>query len=175
MPCEAEIIGLSVPLSSMNSPKLLSSLSPTGRSRLTGCRPIFNTRRTSSMLISADAGDLLRRRLAAQFLQQPLGNVAQPREHVDHVDRNANRAGLIGDGPSDRLPNPPGGIGRKLVAAAIFVFIDRPHQARISFLDQVQEAQAAVAIFLGDRHDQPQIAAGKLPLDLLEILELPAP
>ena len=118
-------------------------------------------------------GGFFGRRLAAQLLLQPLGDVAQPREHVDHVDRDADRAGLIGDGPGDRLPNPPGGIGRKLVAAAIFELVDRPHQAGVPFLDQVQEAQAAVAILLGDRHDQPQVAAGKLPLDLFVIVELP--
>ena len=32
------------------------------------------------------------------------------RQHVDHVDRNANRAGLIGNGPGDRLANPPRGV-----------------------------------------------------------------
>ncbi len=37
--------------------------------------------------------------------------------------------------------------------------VDRSHQAGVAFLDQVQEAQAAIAILLGDRHDQPQIAS----------------
>ena len=36
--------------------------------------------------------------------------------------------------------------------------IDRSHQARVPFLDQVQEAEATVAVFLGDRNDQSQVA-----------------
>jgi hypothetical protein len=86
------------------------------------------------------------------------------REHVDHVHRNADRPRLVGDGPGDRLANPPRGIGAELEAAAILVLVDRPHQPGVSFLNQVEEAQAAIAILLGDRHHQPQVAAGKLPL-----------
>ena len=56
---------------------------------------------------------------------------------------------------------------RELEAAAIFVLVDRSHQAGVAFLNQVQEAQAAVAILLGDRHDQPQVAAGEFALDAL--------
>ena len=77
---------------------------------------------------------------------------------VDHVHRHANRAALVGDGPRDRLANPPGGVGAELVAAGVFELIDGPHQAGVAFLDQVEEGQAAVAIFLGDRDDQPQVA-----------------
>jgi len=118
------------------------------------------------------AGRLFGRRLAPHFLQQSLRNVSQPREHVDHVDGNPDRAGLIGDRAGNRLANPPGGIGGELIAAAIFVFINRPHQARVPLLNQIEEAQSAIAIFLRDRDDQPQVAAGELPLYLLEILEL---
>ena len=61
---------------------------------------------------------------------------------LDHVHRNADRPGLVGDGPRDRLADPPGGVRRELVAAAVLVLVDRPHQARVAFLDQVEEAQA---------------------------------
>ena len=117
-------------------------------------------------------GRLLGRRLAAQLLQEPLRHVPQLAHHVDHVDRDADRAGLIGDRPGDRLANPPGGVGGELEAAAVLVLVDRPHQAGVALLDQVQEAQAAVAVLLGDRDDQPQVAAGELPLDLLVVLVL---
>ena len=112
-------------------------------------------------------GRFLDRRLAAQLLQQLPRNVPHPRHRFDHVDRNADRAALIGHGPGDRLANPPGGVGAELEAAAIFELIDRPHQAGVAFLDQVQEAQAAVAILLGDRHDQPQVAFRQAALGLL--------
>ncbi len=111
-------------------------------------------------------GRLLDRRLAAHLLQQLLGDVAQLRHRLDHVDRDADGAGLVGDGPGDRLANPPGRVGAELVAAAIFVLVHRPHQAGVAFLDQVEEAQAAVAVLLGDGDDQPQVAAGQVALGL---------
>ena len=49
MPLLAFLMGLSLVWSSTNSPKEQSSLSPTGRSRLTGCRPMSRTRRASSI------------------------------------------------------------------------------------------------------------------------------
>ena len=45
--------GLPARSSSMKSPKLLSSVSPTGRSRLIGWRLIFSTRRVSASVMSA--------------------------------------------------------------------------------------------------------------------------
>ena len=66
---------------------------------------------------------------------------------------------MIGDRAGDRLANPPRRVGAELIAAAIFVLIDRAHQAGVSFLDDVQESQAAIAVFLGDRDDQAQVSA----------------
>ena len=57
---------------------------------------------------------------------------------------------------------------RELEAAAVLVLVDRPHQAGVAFLDQVEEAQAAVAVLLGDRDHEPQVAAGKFALDVFE-------
>jgi hypothetical protein len=71
------------------------------------------------------------------------------------VNRDADRPALIGKRPGDCLANPPRGIGRELVPSAEFKLLDRAHQAGISFLNQVQEAQAAIAVALGDRNDQP--------------------
>ena len=84
---------------------------------------------------------------------------AELRQHVDHVHRNANRAGLVGNRTGDRLANPPRGIRAELVAAAVFVLVNRAHQAGVPFLNQVEERQAAVAIFFGDADHQPQVAA----------------
>ena len=69
-----------------------------------------------------------------------LRDVAQLAHRLDHVHRDADRAGMIGDGAGDRLANPPRRVGAELVAAAIFVLVDRPHQAGVAFLDDVQEA-----------------------------------
>ena len=42
-----------------------------------------------------------------------------------------------------RLADPPGGVGRELVAAAIVELLDRADQPQRALLDQVQERQAA--------------------------------
>ena len=73
------------------------------------------------------------------------------------MHRDADGAGLIRDGARDRLPDPPRCVGRELVAAAVFELIDGFHQADIAFLDQVQELQAAVGVFLRNRDHQAQV------------------
>jgi hypothetical protein len=65
------------------------------------------------------------------------------------MDGDADGARLVGDRARNRLPDPPGGIDRELVAAPVLEFIDRLHQSDIAFLDQVKELQAAVGVWLG--------------------------
>ena len=117
-------------------------------------------------------GDFFRIRLAAEFLDEVGGHRTDPAHRVDHVHRQADRAALVGDGPGDRLANPPRGVGRELVAALVFELVDGPHQARVAFLDQVEEAQAAVAVALGDRDDQPQVGGREDPLGVVVLLAL---
>ena len=79
---------------------------------------------------------------------------------------DADGARLIGDRAGDRLADRPGAIGGKLVAAAILELIDRLHQADIAFLDQVEELQAAIRVFLGDRDHEAQVRLHHLLLGL---------
>ena len=112
-------------------------------------------------LIDREAGQrggFLDRRFATFLLNQGAGDRADPAHGFNHVDGDADRAALIGDRPGDRLANPPGGVGRELVAAGVLELVDGPHQAGVAFLDQVEEAQTAVAVSLGDGNDQPQVA-----------------
>ena len=109
-------------------------------------------------------GQLLRRRLAADLVQHLPRRAHQLVDRLDHVHRNADRARLVGDRAGDRLADPPRGIGRELVAAAILELIDRLHQADVAFLDQIQELQPAIGVFLGDRDHQPQIGLDHLLL-----------
>ncbi len=76
---------------------------------------------------------------------------------LDHVHRDTDGARLVGDRAGDRLANPPGGVGRELVAAAVFELVHRLHQADVAFLDQVEELQATVGVLLGDGDDQAQV------------------
>src|SRR5262249_25884287 len=116
-------------------------------------------------------GGLFNAGLASHLLEQLLGNVAKLAHRLDHFDGDGDGSRLVGDGPGNRLPDPPRGIGAELVTAAIFVFVDGPHQARIALLDQIQEAQAPIAVFLGDADHQAQISAGQITFGLLVLRE----
>ena len=115
----------------------------------------------------AQFGHFFQGRLAAFGMHQVAIDVADLAHFFDHVDRHADRAALIGDGAADGLANPPRRVGRETEAAGVFELVHRPHQPRVAFLDQVQKAQAAVAVAFGDGNDQAkvagdQVAAGRL-------------
>ena len=116
-------------------------------------------------------GDLFDGRLATQLLQQRLLDIAQFGHRLDHVHGHANRACVIRDGTGDRLTNPPSGVGREFVAALVFVLVDRAHQTSVAFLDDVEEGKSAIAILLGNRNHQTQVAAGKIALGLFVLAE----
>ena len=78
-------------------------------------------------------------------------------DRLDHVHRNTDRARLVGDRAGDGLANPPGGVGRELVATAVFELVHRLHQADVAFLDQIEELQATVGVLLGNRDHEAQV------------------
>ncbi len=121
---------------------------------------------------SGPLGHIFRIRLAAELLHELGRHGTHPAHRVDHVDRQPDRAALVGNRPRDRLANPPRGVGRELVSALVFELVDGPHQAGVAFLDQVQEAQAAIAIPFGDRHDQPQVGGREHSLGLIVLVAL---
>jgi hypothetical protein len=83
---------------------------------------------------------------------------------LDHVHRDADRAGLVGNRARHGLPDPPGRVGRKLVALAIVELLDRADQTERAFLDQVEEAEPAAEVGLGDRDHQPEVRLDHLRL-----------
>src|SRR5437870_565034 len=110
--------------------------------------------------------DLLRGRLAAQLLHELARGPDELVDGLDHVHGDADRARLVGDGSGNGLPDPPGGVRRELVAAAVLELVDGLHESDIAFLDQVQELQAAVGVLLCDRDDQAQVRLDHLLLGL---------
>ena len=96
------------------------------------------------------------------------------------MDRDADRAGLIGDGAADGLANPPGGVGGKFVPLFVLELVHRLHQTDVALLDQIQKGQAAVGVAFGDGDHQTQVGLGHAgfglfadlftPLDLLQNL-----
>src|SRR5258708_31819835 len=109
-------------------------------------------------------GNLFRRGLAAQFLHQLARRADQLVASLYHVHRNADGAGLVGDGAGNRLPNPPRRVRGELIAPAILELVDGLHQADVAFLDQVEELQSAVGVFLGDGNHQAQVGFDQLAL-----------
>src|SRR5258708_2516046 len=97
-----------------------------------------------------------RRRAAELRPERALGAV-QLLHPLDDVDRHADRSRLVGERPRDGLADPPGRVGRELVAAAPVELLDGADQAERALLDQVEERQALVAVVLGDRDDQAQV------------------
>src|SRR5436190_11485526 len=111
-------------------------------------------------------GQLLRRRLAADLVQHLAAGADDLVDRLDHVHPDADGPRLVGDRAGDRLPDPPRRLGGGLVAAAVLELVDRLHQADVAFLDQVEELQAAVGVFLGDRDDETQVRLHHLLLRL---------
>src|SRR6476646_4647236 len=109
-------------------------------------------------------GDLFRRGLAAEFLHQLSRRADQLVDGLDHVHRNADGAGLVGDGARNGLADPPRGVRRKFVAAAVLEFVHGLHQADVAFLNQVEKLQAVVGIFFGDRDYKAQVGFNQLAL-----------
>src|SRR5215207_6168841 len=111
-----------------------------------------------------DLGDLLRGRLAAELGDQLALRAADLVELLDDVDRDADRARLVGQRASDRLADPPGRVGRELEALAVVELLRGTHQAERALLDQVEERKPLVAVVLGDRDDQAQVGLDHLLL-----------
>ena len=102
-------------------------------------------------------GQLFGRGLAAQVLQQLTLDAAELVDHLDHVHRDADGAGLVGHGAGDGLADPPGRVGGELVTLGVVELFDRADQAQVAFLDQVEERHAAAGVALGQRHHQAQV------------------
>ena len=77
-------------------------------------------------------GDLVRRGFAPVLLYEAAADAHQLVDGLDHVDGDADRARLIGDGAGDGLPYPPGGVGGELVALPVVELLDRADSGRCS-------------------------------------------
>ena len=80
------------------------------------------------------------------------------------MHRDADGPRLVGDRSGDRLPDPPGGVGREFVAAAVLELVHRLHQADVPFLNEIKELQAAVRVLLGDRDHEAEVGLHHLLL-----------
>ena len=90
-------------------------------------------------------------------------------DDLDHVDGNPDRAGLVGHGTAEGLADPPGGVGRELVALGVVELLDRADQAGVALLDQVEHRHAGAHVATGDRDDQAQVGPDEQVLRLLAL------
>src|SRR5215208_16902 len=111
-----------------------------------------------------DVGDLLRGGLAAELRDELALRAADLVELLDHVDRDADRARLVGERAGDRLTDPPRRVGGELEALAVVELLRGADEAERALLDQVQERQALVAVVLRDRDDQAEVRLDHLLL-----------
>src|SRR5258708_952803 len=73
---------------------------------------------------------------------------------------------MVGNRATNRLPDPPGGIGGELEAAAELESVHRLHQPEISFLNQVEEREAAVHVTLRYGYNETEIGLHQVSLFL---------
>ena len=156
--------------SSIRSPNSLSPSSPSGVCREIGSRPYFCTSTTFSGRHVELLGELLRSGLAAEVLQHLALHAGELVDDLDHVHRDADRAGLVGHRAGDRLPDPPGRVRRELVALGVVELLDRTDQAEVALLDQVEEQHAAAGVALGQRDDQAQVGLEQVVLGAAAVL-----
>src|SRR5882757_6678160 len=102
-------------------------------------------------------GELFWRGLATQILEQLTLDAPELVDHLDHVHRDADGARLVGHGARDRLADPPRGVRGELVALGVVELLDRTDQAKVAFLDEVEEGHAAAGVALGQRDDEAQV------------------
>src|SRR6266542_1994928 len=111
--------------------------------------------------------ELFLRRLATELDLEAARGARQLLLPLDDVYGNADRAGMVRHGALHRLADPPGGVGRKLVAAPPVELLDRAVETERALLDQVQERDAEPAVSLRDRHDEAQVRLDHPPLRAL--------
>ncbi len=67
------------------------------------------------------------------------------------------------------MANPPRGIRRELVAAAVLKFLNRLHQAHVALLNKIQKRQAAVGVLFGDGDHEAQVGLHHLGLGFVRL------
>ena len=104
-----------------------------------GGRSARGTEMSSSRAILADG-------LAAQARTQRALGAGKTAHLLEHLDRNAHRAGLLGQTAQDRLADPDGGVSGEVKTALGLEAIHRHDQTQIALFDQVEHRQTPPAV-----------------------------
>src|SRR5262249_16936348 len=76
---------------------------------------------------------------------------------------------LVGDGSSDGLTDPPGGVGGEFVTATVLELVDGFHEADVALLNEVEELEAAVGVLLRDGDNEAKIGLDELAFGTLGV------
>src|SRR5579883_2016932 len=76
---------------------------------------------------------------------------------------------LFGQGASNVLANPPGGIRTESITFLMIKFFDCMHQTQISLLDEVHQIHTEAFILASDMHNESQVSLDELTLGFLDI------
>ena len=102
-------------------------------------------------------------RIASEILGKATEHLLVLGDRLNHMHRDADRAGLVGQRTRNRLPDPPGGVGGEFIALGPVELLHGLKKPQIAFLDEVEQGQVAGAadVFLGDRDDETEVGAGE--------------
>ena len=103
--------------------------------------------------------DLLGGRVATQVLKELALHADKLVDGLNHMHRNTDGTGLVGDSARDGLTDPPRGVRGELEALLVVELLDGANQTEVALLNQVKEQHAAADIALGDGDDQTQVCA----------------
>jgi len=106
-------------------------------------------------------------RLPPEFHDHFRGGAGHLADLLGHVHRDVDGAALVGNGPLDRLPDPPGRVGLKRVSPVRIEFFHGLHQPDVALLNQILELQAYLAILLGHADDEAKVLLDQLLPGLL--------
>src|SRR5436190_3116658 len=110
------------------------------------------------------AGDLDGVRLASELGAELALAAHDLVQLLDDVHRHPDRARLVGKCARNRLADPPGRVRRELEPLAVVELLGGTNEADRPFLDQIEEGQALVPVFLRDRDDEAKVRLDHLLL-----------
>ena len=102
-------------------------------------------------------GELVDRRLAAELRLKLRRGAVQLDPPLLDVHRDADRLRLVRDRALAGLADPPGRVGRELVALAPVELLGGAVQADDALLDEVQQRHVVTLVALRDRDDEAEV------------------
>ena len=134
--------------------------SPSPPTVISSERGIFDasSRASRSLTVTPELGGHLGhlRRLAA-LLGEALARAPVLSELRLHVHRQPDEARLVGEGPLDGLPDPPGGVRGEPGAAIPAELLDGADQPDVALGDEIAQRQPAVLVAAGEHHHQAEV------------------